>query len=221
MKAVISADIIGYSKLAPQRADEVLDGLKQFLKEQKEINTANNLSPDFKIKRGDALQIVLSDASDALGLALMLKATVTQIAFTDDNKRRHPDIDIRMAIGLGAIENQKIKVDESTGEAFIYSGRTLDTMKREKRTFAIKTPNHDWNRELDTAFQLLEVILSGWNITSAELVYLLLKGLNETQIAEQLNISQPAVNQRKKRAGWTGIEALLIRYKEITNPINS
>lgn len=220
MKAAISADIIGYTQLSPPRADEVLSGLKQFFDQQNKLDSLTNLLPDFKIKRGDALQIILPNARDALRMAIMLKAWITQIALTDSNKRRHPDIGIRLAIGLGAIENPRNKVDESSGEALIYSGRTLDKMKNEKRTFAIKTPITAWTKELETAFKLLEVILSGWNITSAELVYWLLQDLNETQIAEQLNISQPAVNQRKKRAGWSGIEALLDRYQELINQNN-
>ena len=36
-------------------------------------------------------------------------------------------------------------------------------------------------------------------------------------LAEKLKISQSAVNQRKKRAGWTGIEALINRYEKIIN----
>ena len=215
MKAVISADIIGYTKLEPPRANDVLKGLKAFIDDIEGPQVQTNVDVNFKIKRGDAIQGIIYDGSDALRIAIMMKAAVTQIALGNNTKRRHPDIDIRLAIGLGNIENLRTTIDESTGEAFTNSGRTLDNMKKEKRTFAIKTPIEEWDRELETEFKLLEEILSGWNITSAELVYWLLKDYNESEIAKKLNISQPAVNQRKKRAGWSGIEALLSRYKQL------
>lgn len=212
MKAVIIADIIGYTRLDPQRAEEVLEGLRVFFDDIGKATIETNVVADFRIKRGDAVQGVLFDAGEALRVALLLKAAVMKIALTGNFKRRHPDIDIRLAIGLGEIEQVRQSIDESSGEAFINSGRTLDQMKKEKRTFSIKTPRADWNAELETAFKLLEVILSGWNITSAELMYGLLKGYNESEIAEQLSISQSAVHQRKRRAGWSGIEALLDRF---------
>ena len=215
MKAVISADIIGYTKLEPPRANDVLMGLRAFIDDIEGPQIQTNVDVNFKIKRGDAIQGIIYDGSDALRIAIMMKAAVTQIALGNNTKRRHPDIDIRLAIGLGNIENMRTTIDESTGEAFTNSGRTLDNMKKEKRTFAIKTPIEEWDRELETEFKLLEEILSGWNITSAELVYWLLKDYNESEIAKKLNISQPAVNQRKKRAGWSGIEALLSRYKQL------
>lgn len=220
MKAVISADIIGYTKLEAQRAEDVLSGLREFIDDIEGPQIRTNVDVDFKIKRGDAIQGVVFNVSEALRLAIMLKAAVTQISLDKNSKKRHPDIDIRLAIGLGGAENIRTSIDQSSGEAFTNSGRTLDSMKKEKRTFAIKTPIEEWNYELDTAFKLLEVILSSWNITSAELMYWLLKGFNESEIAEKLNISQSAVNQRKKRAGWSGIEALLKRYEQITSKAN-
>ena len=77
----------------------------------------------------------------------------------------------------------------------------------------MKSDNPKLDAELNVAFKLLDTILLSWNITSAELMYWLLMGMTEIEIAEKLKISQSAVNQRKKRAGWYGIEALLERYE--------
>ena len=217
MKAAISADIVGYTTLENQRAEEVLKGLRKFIDDIEGPEIRTNVDIDFKIKRGDSIQGLILNASEALRIAIMLKAAVTQIAFDKNSKKRHPDINIRLALGLGDIENIRTSIDQSSGEALTYSGRTLDLMKKEKRTFAIKTPIEEWNSELETAFKLLEVILASWNIASAELIYWLLKGFNEYEIAEKLKISQSAVNQRKKRAGWTGIEALINRYETMIN----
>ena len=212
MIAVISADIIGYSSLEEKQANQVLKTLQDFF--DKLEGTRSNLGTDFRIKRGDAVQGEISNPIEALKFGLILKAAVAKITFeTDDNKKKRPDIDIRIAIGLGEADVIRNKVDESTGSAYINSGRTLDAMKKEKQLFAIKTNNTELNQELETEFKLLDSILTAWNITSAEFIYWTLFGLTETEISKKINTSQSAVNQRKKKAGWSGIEALLKRYE--------
>lgn len=212
MIAVISADIIGYTELKNNRDDEVLNELKMFFDEIEGPQIRSNIDIDFKIKRGDSIQGEIQDPLKALRIAIMLKATVTKIKFGLNNKRKLPEIDVRIAIGTGSLDKSRDNINISMGTAYTNSGRTLDMMKKEKRTFAIKTENELLNEEFDTEFRLLEVILSSWNITSAELTYWLLQEKTEMEIAEKLDISQSAVNQRKKKAGWYGIEALLSRY---------
>ena len=217
MKAVLSADLVGFTKLDPLRAHEVIGELKAFIVEIEGQQIKSNVAFNFQIRRGDSIQGQINDVSRALEIGLLFKAAVTQMALGSQIRRRHPDIDIRLAIGLGEIEEADSGlVNEAFGEAYVNSGRTLDRMKKERRLFAIKTPVAEWDRELDTQCRLLEVVLSGWNIASAELTYWLLKGYTEMEIAEKLNISQSAVNQRKKKAGWSGIEAMNTRFKELT-----
>ena len=104
---------------------------------------------------------------------------------------------------------------ESTGDAYTFSGRTLDAMKKQKRTIAIKTANEKLNAELDTELALLEEIMFKWTVNSAEVLYWKLLGLNEYGVSQQLKISQPAINHRKKHAGWNGIEILLERFEQL------
>jgi len=59
------------------------------------------------------------------------------------------------------------------------------------------------------------MISDKWSTASAEVIYYLLKDFKETEIASELGISQSAVNQRKKAAGWNGIDILLARYKKV------
>jgi predicted transcriptional regulator len=40
-------------------------------------------------------------------------------------------------------------------------------------------------------------------------------GLKEQEIAEKLQITQSAVNQRKKAAGWEAVSVLLQRYQQV------
>lgn len=212
MNAVITADIVDYTKLSENQANKILNAIHIVF--NKLAISRTNLIHNFLIKRGDSIQMEIEDPSETLKVALLLKSAINKIDFYN-NKRRAPTNDIRIAIGVGDIDTKRENVNESTGDAYTNSGRTLDSMKKNKRLLAIKTNNDSINAELETEFKLLEVIMSGWKTTSAEVIYWTLLGFSESQIAEQLNVSQSAINQRKGTAGWSGIEHLLNRFKNI------
>lgn len=212
MNAVITADIIDYTKLTKEGEDLVLQAIHQLVEDQKSART--NLNSRLSIKRGDSIQIELEDPANALRMALLLKTTVNKLKLSATSKTK-PGIDIRIGIGIGAIHSKRNSVDESTGVAYIFSGRTLDALKKQKRSLAIKTSNEKINSELDTELALLEEIIFKWTIHSAEVLYWKLLDLSEHEISEKLKISQPATNHRKKHAGWNGIETLLERFEEL------
>lgn len=211
MNAVITADVIDSTKLSVEGEDLVLKTIYETFGKDSTIRT-NVEESYFMITRGDKIQIELDDAINALKTALLLKTAINKISLQNDRK---PSIDVRIAIGVGEVAAKRLNVNESTGEAYTNSGRTLDSMKKNKRTFAIKTGNDSLDAELETEFKLLEVIMSGWAVTSAEALYWTLAGLNEKEISEKLQVTQSAINQRKKSAGWSGLEALLLRYEEL------
>ena len=212
MDAVITADIIGYTKLTNSDADNVLNTIHSLFSEL--TLDRNNLSSNFSIKRGDSIQGEISNPADALKIALLLKTAVKKLKVDSKN------LDIRIAIGVGNIDNKRNSIDESFGEAYIYSGRSLDNMKNDRRVFVAKTNNTVIDEELDVELILLEAIMSGWKTTSAEVLYYTLLGFNETEIAERLNVSQSAINQRKKTAGWVAVEALVNRYEKLIKTIS-
>lgn len=212
MNAVITADIINFTKLSTEEEDLVIDTIYNTFEEGTNIRT--NVDSSFVITRGDNIQIELDKQEEALKAALLLKSAINKIALNKVSKTK-PEIDARIAIGIGQISSKRGNVNESTGEAYTFSGRTLDSMKKYKRTLAIKTYSYELNSELETEFKLLEVIMSGWTVNSAEVIYWKLMGLNEQYISEKLNKTQSAINQRKKTAGWNGIEPLLERFTEL------
>ncbi|MDD2549494.1 MAG: hypothetical protein PHD00_05285 [Bacteroidales bacterium] len=216
MKAVVSADIIDYTKLTSDDANKVIDVISNVFNNPNALSRVRtNLNVNFSIKRGDSIQIELGDPSNALKVALLLKTALNAINLTPERKRSKPMVDIRIAIGLGDIDAQRSNVNTSSGEAYENSGRMLDSMKKNKRKIIIKTNNKHWDNEINTEFKLLEEIMRGWKITSAEVLYLTLLGLKENEIKGKLGITQSAVNQRKSNAGWNGIEALINRFEEL------
>lgn len=212
MNAVITADIVDYTKLKDEEASKVLTAI-HLVFHKLEISRTNLIS-NFLIKRGDSVQMEIDNPSETLKVALLLKSAINKIDFSN-NKRKAPTNDVRIAIGVGSINSKRENVNESSGDAYINSGRTLDNMKKNKRLLAIKTNDDRIDAELETEFKLLEVIMSGWKTTSAEVIYWTLLGFSEREIAEQLGVTQSAINQRKGTAGWNGIEALLNRFETI------
>lgn len=214
MHAIITADIVDYTALSREDEDKVLDAIRSLF--SKKNKKRHNIDSNYSIRRGDNIQIELEDPAIALKIALLLKTAIKKINLKDENNDIRPIIDVRIAIGIGSITSKRNSVDESTGDAYTYSGRMLDIMKKEKRMLAFRSQNEDVNAELQTEFRLLEVIMAGWSRYSAEVIYYTLQGLTQTEIGKKLNKSQPAIYQRAKIAGWSGIQPLLERFSNIT-----
>ncbi len=214
MVAVLTADLIDSSHYDEEVLNEVLDTLKA---EFNAITGFTDTENRFKIYRGDSFQGVLKYPEDALKVALLLKAAVNRIHIKKTRKSRNYSkiADFKMSIGVGLQEIEREAISESNGQAFQFSGRTLDAMKTENRKIKLTTEDDDINSEFNASLFLLDTVSDKWSTASAEVVYYLIKGLKEKEVAAEIKISQSAVNQRKKAAGWDAISVLLERYNEV------
>ncbi len=208
MVAVLTADLINSTAYDKKTLQQVITVLKQEFEE-----IASEDQAMFAIFRGDSFQGILKQPKDALHVALRLKASVCKVQSSTQKKTSSPIADVRIAIGIGQAEYNKNAITESNGEAFQFSGKTLDTMKSENKKISLKTANAEINGEFQVGLKFLDSLTDKWSIASAEVVYYLLKGLKEQQIANELNRSQAAINLRKKAAGWEEIQLLLQRFE--------
>ncbi|QCX38523.1 hypothetical protein FF125_08795 [Aureibaculum algae] len=206
MKTVITGDLIDSTNYPPQHLDAILNVVNT---EFEYFRTAYDA--DFKIFRGDSFQGVVLDSSRALEVVLTVKTAVNKIP--TKNKKISGLTDFRIAIGIGNINLKRESILESNGEAFHFSGRTLDSMKGDYPRLLLKTADENLNDEFNVHFALLDSVTSKWSVASAEVAYYLLKGKKETEVAEILGINQSAVNHRKKAANWDAVALLLQRYK--------
>ncbi|MET2984521.1 SatD family protein [Aureibaculum conchae] len=215
MQTVITGDLIDSTSYTSQELDTILTVVNtEFEYFRNEYNT------DFKIFRGDSFQGVVLDSSLALELVLIIKTAVNKIPAKD--KKTNGLTDFRIAIGIGNINLKRDSILESNGEAFQFSGRTLDTMKGDYPRLLLTTADENLNDEFNVHFALLDSVTSKWSVASAEVAYYLLKGKKETEVAEILGINQSAVNHRKKAANWDAVALLLKRYgKAISNYVKS
>lgn len=214
MIAVISADLLSSSSYPKSLLELAIQSLNR---EFRELEKLTKKESKFEIYRGDSFQGIIYSPEAALLFALRIKTVINSLHLKDrdTNKAFKREADLRMAIGIGAYDFKRDSILESNGEAFQFSGRTLDEMKKENRKLKLKTSLAEVNSEFNTSFFLFDTISDKWSTASAEVIYYLLKGFKETEIADELGISQSAVNQRKKAAGWDAIESLLDRFQDV------
>lgn len=214
MIAVISADLLSSSSYSKELLEKVITALNKEFRQLEKLTTPTS---EFRIFRGDSLQGVVYEPEKALLFALRIKTAINRIHLNDieSNRAFKREADLRLAIGVGTYDFKRESILESNGQAFQFSGRSLDQMKKDNRKLKLQTPKENINEEFDASFFLFDTISDKWSTASAEVIYYLLQGFKETEIAAELGISQSAVNQRKKAAGWDAIDALLKRYKAV------
>ena len=182
--SVITGDII---KSRTQTNQDIwIEALKRVL---------SNLSTSKKywtIYRGDSFQIEIKDWFTSFECALYIKSCIKSIN----------GLDVRLAIGIGNKDFEGENVSESNGEAFIFSGETLESLKKEKLNLRIKTRNSKLDEELNLYFKLALITMDSWTKNSAEMVKLTLENPNalQSELGKLLGINQNAVSNRQKRA---------------------
>jgi len=198
MISVITGDIIKSGKF--NNPDVWLNPLKESL-----IKTGIE-KKYWEIFRGDSFQIEIKDNQQAFHIATYIKACIKTIK----------GLDVRMAIGVGSKDFTGNKVTESNGEAFMFSGETLENLKKEKTNLKIKSPYLFLNEELNLYFKLASIAMDNWTVNSSEAIKIVLEnfGALQSEIAQIIGISQDAVSKRLKRAYFNEIIDLDRMYNQ-------
>ncbi|WP_299114442.1 transcriptional regulator [uncultured Winogradskyella sp.] len=159
----------------------------------------------YEIYRGDSFQLEHRAYFDSFFAAAYIKACIKSIK----------GLDVRIAIGVGNKSYQGKTVSESNGEAFVFSGETFETLKKEKLNLKIKTGNFDLDEELNLYFKLALIAMDNWTVNSAEIVKLSFENPNmiQSELAKLVGISQDAVSKRQKRAYLDEIKELDLIYR--------
>jgi Sigma-70, region 4 len=204
--SIITADIVNYTKLAQSSEGNLID---DFTKWTKKMNVFSGVK--YELFRGDSFQCIIPSLNQALKISLLNRAYFLRLS------KNQNGLDLRQSIGIGEVDSLKKTLSRSDGEAFRYSGRSFDEMDKKGNRIVFKSSFPEIDAELNTSLTLLEAIIQGWTSTQAEVFFYKLQGKKEKEIAEQLNISQPAVNRHLKAVSWSAIERLLNRFEELVN----
>ena len=161
-------------------------------------------SPEqWEIYRGDSFQLVLVP-NDAFIAAMHIKAVIKQTKVHD----------VRIAIGIGEETFNSEKITESNGSAYIRSGESFESLK--KQTLAIKSMNYDWDESMNIALSLALLTANNWSSTVAKVITAVIENSakNQKEIAKILDKSQSTVSEALKRGGYDEIMNLNTYYKK-------
>jgi len=191
---VVTGDITGFTKIPPAEREQLIHALPDLFQSWVEE------SEYARIFRGDSFQLLFKHPQEGLRRSLQLRCWFKKSSVTENIV-----LDARMAVGVGQISYYGETVLDSDGEAFHISGRAFDAME-EGEFIKIVTADQLLNEQLNIICRLMDLIISSWTRTQAEVIFLALENKTQQQMADELNIAQSAINNRLKLAKWKEIE---------------
>jgi hypothetical protein len=193
MIAVITGDIVASRKLVNQ--EKWLLPLKNLL------NSWGTYPKDWKLDRGDYFQVEIADPREALKKAFEIKALIKKVEPLNQHKTIST-IDVRLSIGIGEKTYTGESISESNGQAFINTGEKFDLLKKENIKIGLRTPWKELDEDINLYLKLAGIFMDKWSVSSAELVEIVFRSPNITQveIGEQIGIKQNSVSGRWNRA---------------------
>ncbi len=198
MICIITGDVVGSRKIKEPWLASLKASLRYLSKK------AN----DWEIFRGDSFQLEIA-AENAFWAATYLKACI----------RVNKAADVRMGMGLGAINKGKGKITEATGDAFVYSGNAFDGLKLAKVNLAIKSSYADFDEEMNVMIKLALIAMDSWGTATAEVVKHAMENesLLQNELAALSGRTQSSVSEALKRARFNELMDLdaLFRKKLI------
>jgi len=213
--AVVTGDIVGSTRIRGSPRDRLLSVVKSSFQGLRHA-ISGKVSAPFGLYRGDSFQGVLSRPEDALRAVICIRASLR--CGLQEGPKNYP-LDARIVVGIGTIEFlPSRRAAEGDGDAFRRSGPMLDKMRRAQprlRKLLIQTPWKEIDAELDVHCALLDALVNRWSVKQAEAILGQMRGLTQEKIAQELGISQPAVQQRLEDAGGWAAGELCGRYERL------
>lgn len=200
--SVLTGDIVNSSRLGVEERKLLLSALK-------DVGNlfADKSLPAYKILRGDSFQGIIAAPEDALDIAVLIRLLIKM--------KFDKHVDARVAIGLGEVTLLTDNIDECDGEAFRNSGQLLEQKSHHYLLF--RSPWEEINNELEVHCRMLDLLIKGWTQQQSEAVWERMNGLNQTETAEKLGISQASVNKRLQLSHWDDFQLIIKRYQQLIN----
>jgi hypothetical protein len=200
--AVLTADIVNSTKLEGATEKGLLKEFDQALKLYKH-----------EFYRGDSFQVYMEkEPEKSLRVALICRtAAISMTAGEGDI----PLSDLRTGIGIGPVMGPVRTLGTAKGEAFLRSGRSLDDIQGTESRLTIVTGNELADIGLMVIGDYIDAVYRRMTTKQAEVIYGLLKGRTQQQLAEDLEKSKSTVSQLAATGGWPEIERLLRQYENL------
>lgn len=201
---VITGDLVS-STGTDLTQEQVARSLSDVFRDFGRFAEPNCIFLPFEIFRGDSFQGVLRGVESSLLAALYLRCSI----------RHFLELDVRQAIGIGLADDVVgHSTRMSSGQAFLRSGRLLDSMNSRQSTsrLLVSTEIATVDEELNTLLTVFDAIVRRWTEKECEAVLLKLHNWTQADIAEYLQINQSAVHKRLKSADFYTVQIVLERW---------
>jgi hypothetical protein len=204
VQAVLTGDIVNSTKLKKSVEKKLLNLLQ------------GTLAPyQFEFYRVDSFQAYIKKPHEALKTALLCRAAAISVSKNEAVNLS----DVRISIGIGTVTTPVKTLGAAKGEAFILSGRAFDELTNTDTRLSITTGNNLANAGLQIIADYLNAILKAMTGKQAEVIFELLKGQTQQEVAELLKKSKSTVHQHVISGRWNEIEKLLQQYENIINQL--
>ena len=204
IRAVLTGDIVNSTRIGKVNERKLIKSLQQVL--------AAHL---FEFYRGDSLQIYIKEPKQALQIALLCRSAGMSIAQDEVVAIS----DVRISIGIGQVNTSVRTLGNAKGEAFVLSGRAFDEIVHTDTRLVISTANSLANTGLQVIADYINAIFKVMTSKQAAVIFELLKGESQQQVAAKMKKSKSTINQRVSAGRWSEIEKLLLQYENIINQI--
>lgn len=198
MIAVLTGDIVASSRVPEDQRAAMLDRLDRAM---------GSLSPlAQQIFRGDAFQAALAEPARCLDAALQLQLRMEAPDFADG-----PSRELRLGLGLGeATAPPGEPIGRWSGRAFVQAAGALSGLEGAAggRRLALRSPWPSLDAELAVELALLDALRRRWTPEQRAAVLGALSGQTQAEQAAALGVTQPAVSQRLRAAGWDALQRL-------------
>ncbi len=201
MQAVLTGDIVNSTKLSYPKGKVLVKSLEQILKPHK-----------YEFYRGDSFQVLVKDAANSLRIALLCRTAAISI-------KEKTEIDVKVSIGLGEVEDHIKTLGSAKGEAFIISGRAFDSIEKTNTRLVISTANTMANLSFQIIADYINSIYSRMTSKQAKVIFQLLKGGLQQDVVKTLKKSKSTISQHANSGRWTEIEKILNQYELLIKAI--
>lgn len=226
MYTVLSGDLVAYTSLTATEKELLEKQLEQLF-----IVLKERFQTYGRRVKGDYLECVVPDPSQALQVALIIKTAITSFEIDrnsdDERLKAFQTYGIRLALGFGTLDRYDPEKGIIDGDAIYKSGRAISkesTHNKDriviKNTMFVSADNLSLTNTLETLLALLDHILSKITTRQSEILYHKLLGKSEKEIAAHLDISQPSVNQHSTASGWNAIDKTVHYYSTLFSPVS-
>ena len=212
MKAVITGDVVGSSRLSRPVRITLADRLQSTFEELSE-RYPGALPRRIDVFRGDSWQAFVDRPEKLLAIAIHAYCGLFAVH----------GIRTRMAMAIGTVDFLDDEdLGASDGEAFRKSGNLLGEMG-ERATFSLKVPSAAgpvYHVAGDQMTDLANLLGESWTKGQAMAIYMTMQypDASQRELAARWKpapIRQPAVSQFLAAARWDLIESMLKRYERV------